>query len=545
MKKFLCVFISILMIFGAFAVCSAYAEDSGAVLTLNGTEYKAEIGDEVTYTMDVESAQLVEAAQFIIYFPDTLLSIKSGELLGVTDKFCNIDVKGEVNCNFSSPNNFNFKTKKQLLVVKFDVIADGAGEITKSVKGFYNPDDIKITEGINLYEALEVVKPPTEPETTTAETTTAVTEETSSSATESTDATVTTAPTEAESTTEAATEATESSASTESEAERIKSLKQALMYRVADWSMGIVEGVECRGDRYLNYDEFYAAYQAANQLLENKSATSEQLENALNKLIETRNNLVRIGPTSLPTTAAPTTAATEATTIAPTTDATEATTVAPTTDATESTTAAPSEATDDTEPTTEPATEAPTKAAKLKISYAPLKAKAVKVSKTAVKLSWSKIKNAESYAVYGSKAKGKYKFLKTVKINGYTVRKLKSSKTYKFIIVAKNSKGVSFKKSAGVYAVTKGSKYSNPVKVTLKKNKIKLKVKKSAEIKASVVMPAGKKLKVYKKIRFESSNKKIVKVNKKGRITALKKGKAVVYAYAQNGVMNKVKVVVK
>lgn len=540
MKKFICVFISILMIFGAFAVCSAYAEDNGAAFTLNGTEYKAEIGDEITYTMDVQCTQLVEAAQFIIYFPDNLLRIKSGELIGVTDHFCNIDVKGEVNCNFSSPNNFNFKTQKQLLVVKFDVIANGAGEFTKFVKGFYNPDDIKITEGIDLYEALEVVKPPTEPETTEA---------TSSTASESTEATFTTAPTEAESTTDS----TESTASTESESERVESLKRSLMNEVADASMGIVEGVECRGDKYLYYDEFEAAYKAANQLLNDESATVVQLEQALNNIKETRKKLVRIKPTTEPTTAAQTEAQTTTAPQQETTDpAEQVDTTAPATDATESSTALAPEttapvtgATDYSEPATEESEDVAEPESKLKASYAPLKAKAEKVSKKAIKLRWSKVKKAKKYAVYGAKADGKYKLLKKVKSTAFTVKKLKKGRTYKFIIVAKTSNGASVTKSAGVYAVTKGSKYSNPVKVKLSKKKLSLKVKKSKRIKASVVMPAGKKLKEYKKIRFESSNKKIVKVNKEGKITALKKGRAVVYAYAQNGVMNKVKVVVK
>ena len=46
-------------------------------------------------------------------------------------------------------------------------------------------------------------------------------------------------------------------------------------------------------------------------------------------------------------------------------------------------------------------------------------------------------------------------------------------------------------------------------------------------------------------IRYESTNKKIATVSKKGVIKAKKKGTCYVYVYAQNGVFKAVKVVVK
>ena len=47
------------------------------------------------------------------------------------------------------------------------------------------------------------------------------------------------------------------------------------------------------------------------------------------------------------------------------------------------------------------------------------------------------------------------------------------------------------------------------------------------------------------KFRYATSNKKVAKVNKKGKITAVGKGKCNVYVYAVSGVSKKIKVTVK
>ena len=46
-------------------------------------------------------------------------------------------------------------------------------------------------------------------------------------------------------------------------------------------------------------------------------------------------------------------------------------------------------------------------------------------------------------------------------------------------------------------------------------------------------------------LSYESTNRRIAKVSKTGKVTAVKKGTCYVYAYAQNGVCKKVKVVVR
>ena len=61
----------------------------------------------------------------------------------------------------------------------------------------------------------------------------------------------------------------------------------------------------------------------------------------------------------------------------------------------------------------------------------------------------------------------------------------------------------------------------------------------------NVKQAAGAKLKKHAGIRYESSNPAVASVSSKGKIKGLKKGKVVIYAFAQNGINKKVKITVK
>ena len=99
-----------------------------------------------------------------------------------------------------------------------------------------------------------------------------------------------------------------------------------------------------------------------------------------------------------------------------------------------------------------------------------------------------------------------------------------------------------------IHEATAGGKVGNDkkVKTNAKKNKVSIKAKKKFKLKAKEV-PASKKLKVkrHRKVAYESSDTKIATVSGKGVVKGLKKGKCKVYAYAQNGVCQTVKVTVK
>ena len=180
-------------------------------------------------------------------------------------------------------------------------------------------------------------------------------------------------------------------------------------------------------------------------------------------------------------------------------------------------------------------------------TFSLLKAKQAKVTKKSIKISWNKAKGAESYVIYGSKCgkKNKYVKLGTVTGTSYTQKKLKKGTYYKYIVVAEGN-GKTRAISKTIYIATKGGKFGNHKAVKVKKSKVKLKKGKTARIKA-VAKAASRKLKVkkYRKLSYETSNPKVVKVLKNGKIKAVGKGSCVVYVYAQNGVYKAVKVKVK
>ncbi len=91
------------------------------------------------------------------------------------------------------------------------------------------------------------------------------------------------------------------------------------------------------------------------------------------------------------------------------------------------------------------------------------------------------------------------------------------------------------KKKGNYKAVTTAAKNN---KVTLAKKGKKFKLK------AKATKASGYKVKVHRKLKYESSNKKIAAVSKTGVITAKKKGTCYIYVYAQNGMYKKIKVTV-
>ena len=171
-----------------------------------------------------------------------------------------------------------------------------------------------------------------------------------------------------------------------------------------------------------------------------------------------------------------------------------------------------------------------------------------KGGKKSIQLSWTKVKGADGYIVYGSSCGKKMKEIGRVSAGktGTTIKKLKKGKYYKYIVSAFKNIGGEMRicaQSKSVHVCTSGGKTANPVKVTVKK---KLVLKKGKAKKISAVLKPAKKLKIHiAKFRYESTNTKIAAVDKKGRIKAKKKGTCKIYVYAQNGVYKTVKVTVK
>jgi hypothetical protein len=179
-----------------------------------------------------------------------------------------------------------------------------------------------------------------------------------------------------------------------------------------------------------------------------------------------------------------------------------------------------------------------------------------KQTSSSIKLNWNKPDGAVSYVVYGNKCgKNKPTKLATVTGNSITFKniagaKVKKGTYYKFIVVAldKNNNVVSTSKL--IHVASKGGKVGNNKSVSVKKNVLKkaksLGKGKSLKLNAKAVAQS-KKLKVKKHVvvRYESSDSKVATVDSKGKVTANEVGTCYVYAYSQNGVFKKIKVVVK
>ena len=184
--------------------------------------------------------------------------------------------------------------------------------------------------------------------------------------------------------------------------------------------------------------------------------------------------------------------------------------------------------------------------------YAPLALKSTKQGKTNIVLTWTKVKGAKKYVIYGNACgkKNKMKKIATSTGKSYNVKKagakLKKGKYYKFIIVALDKNNNVISTSKVVHAATKGGKVKNPTKINVKKavitNAKKLKKGKTLKLGAKQV---GKGVKKHRALSYESSNPKIATVSNKGVVKGKAKGTCYIYVYCQNGVSKKIKVTVK
>lgn len=177
-----------------------------------------------------------------------------------------------------------------------------------------------------------------------------------------------------------------------------------------------------------------------------------------------------------------------------------------------------------------------------------LQLRSTKQTSTSISLSWKKVAGAKTYVIYGNKcgkankmkriAKSTGKSRKITKILG---KKLRKGTYYKFMIVALDENNKVVSASRLIHVATKGGKAGNYTRITTKakNNKVSLKKGKTFKLGAKAT---GKNVKKHAAVRYESSNPKVAKVNKSGKITAKKKGTCKIYVYAQNGIYKIIKI---
>ena len=178
-------------------------------------------------------------------------------------------------------------------------------------------------------------------------------------------------------------------------------------------------------------------------------------------------------------------------------------------------------------------------------TFSQLMVKGVAKSKKSIRLSWKKIKGANKYLIYAAKCGNKNKLKKIATTNKLTYKYTKCSagKYYKFMVLALNGRKV-LAISPKVHVASKGGKYGNATGVKLNKKTISLERKKKVTLKAALVKTLPVKKHRSTVVKFESGNVKVATVSDKGVVKAVGKGACYIYAYAQNGVYARAKVVV-
>ncbi|MCR5542819.1 MAG: Ig-like domain-containing protein [Eubacterium sp.] len=188
--------------------------------------------------------------------------------------------------------------------------------------------------------------------------------------------------------------------------------------------------------------------------------------------------------------------------------------------------------------------------------------KSVKQKGNKVKISWTKVSEADGYDIYiqycGRKASKAAKSINNnsttktsvTKING---KKINQKKNF-FVYVAAykmvdGNKEILMKTISAYVAGAKSIKYTNPKTLKLKKSKFNIAVGKTAKINAKVTLTNKNKKLIPKKygakLRYMSSDTDIATVDKNGKIKGIKEGSCDIYVYTINGLMKKVKVTVK
>ena len=169
-----------------------------------------------------------------------------------------------------------------------------------------------------------------------------------------------------------------------------------------------------------------------------------------------------------------------------------------------------------------------------------------KVANSRITFTWTKVPGATSYVVYGSPCSETFtvKKLDTVKKTSFTQRKLEKGTYYRYYVVALNGK----KKIATgdvIHIATTGGSYGSPVSVKVPNKTITLKVRRTRKLNATVKNDGLVAVHKTAEIMYESTNPKIAKVSRDGKVTAIAEGTCYVYAFAQNGISRKVKIIVE
>jgi hypothetical protein len=186
--------------------------------------------------------------------------------------------------------------------------------------------------------------------------------------------------------------------------------------------------------------------------------------------------------------------------------------------------------------------------------FSRLRSRSTVQKRNSIRLRWNRPKGAVRFVVYGNRCGKYYRMTKLKTLTGTTLnvkrigwKKLKKGTSYKFIIIALDKDYNVVSTSKVIHVATKGGRLTNYKHVkTSRKTRIFVirKGRSKLIIGAGVKKNRLRKISLHRRIQYESSNTRVATVSKTGWIKARKKGSCYYYAYAQNGVYRRIKIIV-
>lgn len=176
-----------------------------------------------------------------------------------------------------------------------------------------------------------------------------------------------------------------------------------------------------------------------------------------------------------------------------------------------------------------------------------------KATNKTISIQWNKVKGADHYEIYAARCnsggkKYKLKKIKTLSAakTSFTYSRLKKGTYYKMVVKAVKKKKI-LAGSKLLHIATQGGRYTNVKALTLNRTRLSVKKGRTAKVtvKKTVLFEKNRKNSIHKKNYFVSGNPKIATVNSKGVIKGVKKGSCYIYTCAQDGVYQRVKVIVR
>lgn len=182
--------------------------------------------------------------------------------------------------------------------------------------------------------------------------------------------------------------------------------------------------------------------------------------------------------------------------------------------------------------------------------------RAKRLSASKVKLMWENVDNDFIYYLYRKNTEGQKKLLGKMKNDSCVVAGLNKKKKYKFFVEIyyawqgeingqSVTENIYMGKSLTLTVITGGTHFMNVKRLQTKRESVTLQKKQMHSVRCRIWLNNDRLVYGPPKLYYYSTAPSVAKVDGSGCITAKRKGTAVIFVMAPNGVYNKVSVEVK